>query len=343
MMKKLNLAEAEQVRLAWERRYREQEDVLVWPEAMLPDFISAVEPLKPIEAKLDFPTPPQQELKVELRNRYRDYIRQELPKLADIIGAEWRVGQQGGGASGMTGMGGGSGMPGMPGMGGMGGGSMMPGMGSGGTGYPGMGGGSMRPGAPGGMGSGGGSMMPGAPGGMGSGGGSMMPGMGSGGSGMPGSGMGGSSGSGGTADLLTADGKPIVVEWSPSNQAALQAACMNWSSPTTLQILYSQEDLWVLRSLMLIIKATNGDADAQYNAAVKEVMSIELGAAAPGIKSVGGVGGSGGGGMMGSGGSPMPGSSMMPGGSGSSVVPAAAGLAAVGLAPPSTRPTPMET
>ena len=41
---------------------------------------------------------------------------------------------------------------------------------------------------------------------------------------------------------------------------------------------------------MLIIKATNGDADAQYNAAVKEILSIELGAMAPGIKAVGQVG-----------------------------------------------------
>ena len=92
---------------------------------------------------------------------------------------------------------------------------------------------------------------------------------------------------------------------------------MNWTSPTTLQILYAQEDLWVLRSLMLIIKATNGDADAQYNAAVKEIMSIELGAMASGIKSTGSISGSGG---MGAGfrcaGSMMPGSSMMPGGSG---------------------------
>lgn len=312
MMKELNRAEAEQVRLAWERRYREQEDVLVWPEELLPDFILAVEQLKPIEAKLDFPTPPEQELLPGLRNRYRDYIRKELPKLADIIGAEWKVGAGGGAASGM---GGGSMMPGggsmMPGGSGMGGGSMLPGAPGAGSMMP--GGGSMSPG--------GGSMMPGAPGmgGMGSGGGSMMPGMGSGGTGYPGAGSGGSSGmgsggsTGGMGELLTADGKPIVVDWSASNQAALQAACMNWTSPTTLQILYAQEDLWVLRSLMLIIKATNGDADAQYNAAVKEILSIELGAMAAGIKSTGSVSGTGGMAGFSSTGSMMPGSSLMPG------------------------------
>ena len=118
-------------------------------------------------------------------------------------------------------------------------------------------------------------------------------------------GMGGMSGGpmaggpGGGSELLTAEGKPIVVEWSTANQAALQAISMNWTSPTTLQVLYAQEDLWVLRALMLIIKATNGDADAQYNAAVKEIVSIDLGAMAPGFKLTGQVGAGGAqGGMM---------------------------------------------
>src|SRR4030042_1294117 len=88
---------------------------------------------------------------------------------------------------------------------------------------------------------------------------------------------------------LVVDESPIVVAWNSSNQSALQAMSFNWTSPTTLQVLYAQEDLWVLRALMLIIKATNGDADAQYNAAVKEIESIELGAMAAGIKAVGQV------------------------------------------------------
>ena len=89
MMKELNQREADQVRLAWDARFREQEDVLKWPEKLLPDFISAVEPLKPIEATVKYPTPAEEELKLEFRNRYRDYIRDELPKLAEIIGSQW--------------------------------------------------------------------------------------------------------------------------------------------------------------------------------------------------------------------------------------------------------------
>ncbi|MHB8969730.1 MAG: hypothetical protein ACYC3X_06055 [Pirellulaceae bacterium] len=316
MMKQLNRAEAEQVQLAWNYRFREQEDVLVWPTELLPDFIAAVEPLKPIESKVDFPTPPKQELKMEFRNRYRDYIRKELPKLAEIIGAEWRVGQQSSGNGGGMGLDTGMGM-------GMGGSSGYPGMGSsGGMRPPGMGppsgmvsGGMVSGGmVSGGMVSGGmvsGGMGPGGmgpPGGMRSG--SMGPGMSSGGRG-PGMGMGMGANSGAGMELLTAEGKPIVVEWSSSNQAALQATSMNWTSPTTLQVLYAQEDLWVLRSLMLVIKATNGDADAQYNAAVKEILSIDLGATAPGIKMAGRVSTGGSQGGMGSSG--MMGSMMMPG------------------------------
>ena len=148
------------MRLAWERRFREQEDVLVWPQELLPDFIAAVEPLKPIEAKVEFPTPKSQELKMEFRNRYRDYIRKELPKLAEIIGAEWGGGQQSsGGGMGMPGMASGGGYPGMSSGTGPSGGAGYPGMASGGgAGYPGMasGGGAGYPG----MASGGGAGIP---------------------------------------------------------------------------------------------------------------------------------------------------------------------------------------
>ena len=203
MMKELNRAEAEQVRLAWEFRYREQEDVLVWPEELLPDFIAAVESLKPIEAKLDFPTPPEQELKMEFRNRYRDYIRKELPKLAEIIGAEWRFGWRR--AAGMPGAG-----SMMPGGSGMGGGSMMPGAPAraacrrGTAACPGMG-------RCAGSGMGGWAVVHDA-------------GMGSGGTGYPGSGMGGSMGmgsggpSGQMTELVTADGKPMVVCGAPATR-----------------------------------------------------------------------------------------------------------------------------
>ncbi len=204
-----------------------------------------------------YPTPAAEELKAEFRNRYRDYIKDELPKLAEIIGAVWHLSTTSSGPAG--------GMGGYPGMGGMGGG-MSGGMSGGMGGYPGM-----SPGAG----------MPSSPG---------MP-MGAGMSMGPGGGM--MSDMGSRSGLMargsdSAESR-VVVEWSQSNQSALQAASFNWTYPTTLQVLYAQEDLWVLRSMMLVIKATNGDADAQYNAAVKEILAIDLGASAAGIKMVGSI------------------------------------------------------
>ena len=44
-------------------------------------------------------------------------------------------------------------------------------------------------------------------------------------------------------------------------------------------MLYSQEDVWVLDSLMQIIKQTNGDASAGYEATIKQLHYIHLGQA----------------------------------------------------------------
>ncbi|MFW6168956.1 MAG: hypothetical protein ACODAD_00600, partial [Planctomycetota bacterium] len=240
MMERLNRMEAEQVRRAWERRYREQEDVLVWPAELKPDFIAAVEKLIPIETKVEYPTE-QEPLKLDFRNRYRDYIREEMPLLAEIIGAEWRASGRAsgdGGSYGEGGMGTGMGM----GMGGYGGSSEYE------SDYEDQYGDQY---------------------------------------GESGGGYRGGSGQAGRGE----ESDPVIVEWSPENQAQLQANSFNWGGrrPTTLQVLYAQEDLWVLRALLMIIKGTNGDADAQYNATVKKLMSISLGRTAPGIKSVGRV------------------------------------------------------
>lgn len=257
MMGQLTKLEAEQVRRAWERRYREQEDVLVWPGELKPDFIAAVEKLMPIETKVEFPAEKEQ-LKLEFRNRYRDYIREEMPGLADIIGARWQVStaaSAGGAGDFSGGEMGGAGMGGLPGTG------MGPEMGMG-----------------------------------------MGMGLGPGGGGYDDGEMGAGYRGDGRYRGRGEERKPVVVQWSPQNQSQLLANSFYWVRPTTLQVLYAQEDLWVLRALLMIIKETNGDADAQYNAAVKEIMTINLGRSARGIKSVGRVKMPGAGGMDGMGG-----------------------------------------
>jgi hypothetical protein len=78
---------------------------------------------------------------------------------------------------------------------------------------------------------------------------------------------------------------PPVVEWSSSNQGQLMAK-FNWAKqggvPTTLQVLYAQEDLWVLKNLMEIIKKTNDGATERHKAYIRKIESIQIGREASG-------------------------------------------------------------
>ncbi len=92
--------------------------------------------------------------------------------------------------------------------------------------------------------------------------------------------------------------KPPLVVWSSGDQSLLQQSRFNWGGkiPTTLDVLYAQEDLWVLRSIMEIVKAANGDIEFRYQATVKTIEYIDIGRAAIGLG--GSVGAGGGGGSM---------------------------------------------
>ena len=243
-MEKVNRQLAEEVFQAWQERFARQKELLVWPAELKSDFIKKVEKFQPIEATVPFPEPTNPPiLNRPLRARYMNYIHNELPKLAERIGAKWAA----------TG----------PGSGGRSGGNGPAGMGPGGMGSGGMGPSGMGPGA--GMGAGG-----------------MGAGLGSGGP-----------GGGGNEQPSAEDETEYVVTWNPANQSELLSR-FDWSKnsdqvPSVLQILYAQEDLWILRSLMDIIAETNGDADAQYNAVVKEIDTIYLGAEAGGIDDGGDV------------------------------------------------------
>ena len=84
-----------------------------------------------------------------------------------------------------------------------------------------------------------------------------------------------------------------VVDWNPANQADLLATHFTWGQngaggatggfsdepvpPNVLEVLYAQEDLWVLRALMKIIEETNDGANTRFNAAVKSIDSIHIG------------------------------------------------------------------
>jgi hypothetical protein len=79
-----------------------------------------------------------------------------------------------------------------------------------------------------------------------------------------------------------------IVEWHKENQEYLQDTRFDWKReprqlPSTLQILYAQEDLWVLETLINIIHKTNQDADARHNAVVKEIKYLKIGTDAVGL------------------------------------------------------------
>src|SRR5690606_12966910 len=109
--------------------------ILVWPvEELKEDFVREFRDLIPIEREVQFPTAEEDEIESALRNRYRDYIGEVLPSIAEIAKAKWtaKFDSPRGGGMGMGGMGAdmyGGEMPGgdMYGSGDMYGGAGMPG------------------------------------------------------------------------------------------------------------------------------------------------------------------------------------------------------------------------
>lgn len=92
-------------------------------------------------------------------------------------------------------------------------------------------------------------------------------------------GMGGSSAA---ASDTNADGTRDLVRWDEASQKELATAVLPWFSnakpPSIHEIYYAQEDIWVLRGLMDIISQTNADAKENFQAIVKEIEWIRMGA-----------------------------------------------------------------
>ena len=227
---------------AWKKKWEAQQKVLKWPAALnvngknFADQVNAILQGNPIEAlpsEEDMEsTTKAKELPNSSRELYRDYIKEELPKLADIIDSNWTPtgGGSGGGMSGGGGYGIGGGMGGM----------------DGGTGFGDQG---FGIGGAGGAGEGG---------------------------------YGGGYGGGPGAGANEGPQKIPLVIWNPTNQGAIQAKSFDWAgrqsnTPTTKEILYAQENLWVLENLMRIIAATNGDISSPHQATIKQIISIEFG------------------------------------------------------------------
>ncbi len=212
----------------WQLQYDQQAGVLVWPQGFEPSgFRAFVDKLRPIEkiAVTDGKVSIKDDLPREYKEEYRNYMEEELPKLAKTIKANWVVSTLGAGAGGVPGGGG---------LGGEGGGFGGPGA----TGVPG---------------------------------------------------------------ALGPDGQPLMVDdsvvlWNPANQQEILGThfgfTMRSTLPSTLEVLYAQEDYWVLDNIMQIIRAANQvtdsqgrpmDATARHDAVVKWIDFVRIGRSAFGL------------------------------------------------------------
>ena len=78
-----------------------------------------------------------------------------------------------------------------------------------------------------------------------------------------------------------------AVVWNNGNQGQIVADRYDWSEaadklPTTLEILYSMEDYWVLKAVMQVIARTNTDeefglAELPHQAAIRQIHFIDIG------------------------------------------------------------------
>lgn len=198
------------VAAVWQAQYEHQKNtILTWPQELTPRFLRMVERLRPIETTVPGPTEQAREiLPQDLRAEYANYIKEELPKLASIIHAEWTAKQA---AS----------------------------SGFGGSGYD-MGGSAAE-------------------------------------YSMPDEGM--NYGYGGSTRR---EANPYVVDWSQANQSQILGKFTWPGAPTTLQIVYAQEDLWVLKNIMEIINRTNDRTTERHKAYIKKIESIQIGREATG-------------------------------------------------------------
>ena len=122
-----------------------------------------------------------------------------------------------------------------------------------------------------------------------------------GGMGMGGMGMSGPGGTQKDVDITGAEKGPLV-QWSNESQNQVLGDLFPWrgSLPTTLEIYYSQENIWILKQLLGIVADLNGEATQPYQAKVHEIKKIGIGKSVvfsqgsiskPGETSSGGMGG----------------------------------------------------
>lgn len=78
---------------------------------------------------------------------------------------------------------------------------------------------------------------------------------------------------------ITGVTKGPLVRWSSTAQQNLITELFPWQGkrPTTLEVYYSQESLWILRQLLEIIATVNGEAKQPFEAKIREIKQLSMG------------------------------------------------------------------
>ena len=84
-------------------------------------------------------------------------------------------------------------------------------------------------------------------------------------------------------------GPPPIIAWDTSSQTKVLGRFKWDRTPTTMQVLYAQEDLWVLTQIMQVLQEVNKDALVPSKAVITELINLEVGRTAAGITEVGQV------------------------------------------------------
>ncbi|WP_168565928.1 hypothetical protein [Crateriforma spongiae] len=190
-------ARTAEVLQAWQSVYERQQNILTWPQNLEDDFLMEFENKIPVERYIEYPIPVEQQVTTDLRQRYRNYIKEILPSVAALAGAKWTADFDAV---------------------------------SSGDGYG------------------------------------------------EGGGGGGSYGSS-VIDSITGTVEEPIVEWPSSSQEQTLSDLFPWrgTRPTTLQVHYSQENLWILKQLCQLVGDMNGDAKQAFQAKIRSIAKIAIG------------------------------------------------------------------
>ncbi len=78
---------------------------------------------------------------------------------------------------------------------------------------------------------------------------------------------------------ITGQKEGPLVQWSQQSQQAVLSDLFPWRGrrPTTLEVYYSQENLWILKQLLEIVSEVNGNARQPFEAKIREIKELGIG------------------------------------------------------------------